>query len=122
LFDSGSTTVKDRYHAVLTRVATALNEVPGQVVVTGHTDNTKINTIRFPSNFQLSQARADVVKEMLERYVKTPNRIRAEGRADANPIAANDSPAGRAANRRVEVTLLVAPAGGAAPPPPATGK
>ena len=109
LFDPGQTIVKERYVAVLKRIAAALNEVTGTVVVTGYTDNVPIRTLRFPSNFQLSQARADVVKGMLDGDLKVANRVRAEGQADANPVAPNDTPANRARNRRVEVTLLVAP-------------
>ena len=109
LFDPGQTTVKDRYVAVLKRIAAALNEVTGSVVVTGYTDNVPIRTLRFPSNFQLSQARADVVKGMLDGDLKVQSRVRAEGQADANPVAPNDTPANRARNRRVEVTLLVPP-------------
>jgi type VI secretion system protein ImpK len=70
---------------VLKRIAAALNEVTGAVVVTGYTDNVPIRTLRFPSNFQLSQARADVVKGMLDGDLKVANRVRAEGQADANP-------------------------------------
>jgi len=109
LFDPGQTIVKEQYVGILKRIADALNEVNGAVVVTGYTDNVPIRTLRFPSNFQLSQARADVVKGMLDGDLKVANRVRAEGQADANPVAPNDTPANRARNRRVEVTLLVAP-------------
>jgi type VI secretion system protein ImpK len=109
LFDPGQTIVKEQYVGILKRIADALNEVNGAVVVTGYTDNVPIRTIRFPSNFQLSQSRADVVKGMLDGNLKVANRVRAEGQADANPVAPNDTPANRARNRRVEVTLLVPP-------------
>jgi type VI secretion system protein ImpK len=113
LFDPGQTVVKPQYVPVLGRIAEALNEVPGQVLVTGFTDNQPIRTMRFPSNWHLSQERADVVKSMLEARLSgkyaTPNRVRAEGRADSEAVAPNDTPENRARNRRVEVTLLVAP-------------
>jgi type VI secretion system protein ImpK len=113
LFDPGQTVVKPQYVNVLGRIAEALNEVPGQVLVTGFTDNQPIRTVRFPSNWHLSQERADVVKNMLDRRLTgkyaTPNRVRAEGRAESEPVAPNDTPENRARNRRVEVTLLVAP-------------
>ena len=98
---------------MLHRVAEALNEVSGEVLVTGYTDNVPIRTLRFPSNWELSRERAEVVKRMIESRLKgphaVPNRVRAEGRADNDPVAPNDSVENRARNRRVEVTLLVAP-------------
>jgi type VI secretion system protein ImpK len=113
LFDPGQTIVKPQYAGVLTRIAEALNEVPGQVLVTGYTDNQPIRTVRFPSNWHLSQERADVVKSMLDTRLTgkyaAPNRVRAEGRAESEPVAPNDTAENRARNRRVEVTLLVAP-------------
>lgn len=109
LFDSGSTEVKSRYGPVLARVADALNTVSGAVLVTGYTDNVPIRSGRFPSNYELSQARADVVRGIIDRRLKVPNRTRAQGRADSDPIAPNDSAANRSLNRRVEVTLLVSP-------------
>lgn len=113
LFDPAQTIVKERYVGVLHRVAEALNEVSGEVLVTGYTDNVPIRTLRFPSNWELSRERAEVVKRMIESRLKgphaVPNRVRAEGRADNDPVAPNDSVENRARNRRVEVTLLVAP-------------
>ncbi len=109
LFDSGSTDVKSRYMPVLARVADALNTVPGTVVVTGYTDNVPIRTVRFPSNYELSQARADVVRRIVDERLTVRNRIRAEGRADSDPVVPNDSADNRSRNRRVEVTLLLSP-------------
>jgi len=109
LFASGSDQVLDRYLPVLARVADALNGVQGNVLVSGYSDNQPIRSVRFPSNWHLSQARADAVKRMLGERIDRPERLRAEGRGDADPVAPNDSPANRARNRRVEVTLLVAP-------------
>lgn len=109
LFDSGSTEVKSRYIPVLARVSDALNTVPGAVLVTGYTDNVPIRTVRFPSNFELSQARADVVRRIVDERLTVRNRTRAEGRADSDPVAPNDSAENKSRNRRVEVTLLVSP-------------
>jgi type VI secretion system protein ImpK len=111
LFPSGSAEVKDDYYPILGRVADALTRVPGQVLVTGHTDNVPIHSIRFPSNWHLSQARARSVADYLAQRTGEPGRFRAEGRADTEPLVPNDSPANRARNRRVEVTLFV-PRGG----------
>jgi type VI secretion system protein ImpK len=109
LFDPASTIVKPRYVRVIERVAQALNEVPGKVVVNGYTDNSPIRTARFPSNWQLSQERAQAVSDMLSRSVRDSSRLRAEGRADADPVAPNNTADGKARNRRVEIVLLVAP-------------
>jgi type VI secretion system protein ImpK len=109
LFDSGSTEVKSRYIPVLARVSDALNTVPGAVLVTGYTDNVPIRTVRFPSNFELSQARADVVRRIVDERLTVRNRTRAEGRADSDPVAPNDSAENKSRNRRVEVTLLLSP-------------
>ncbi|KLN52220.1 DotU family type VI secretion system protein [Variovorax paradoxus] len=116
LFASGSDRVLDRYAPVLARVADALNSVEGNVLISGFSDDQPIRSVRFPSNWQLSQARADAVKKMIATRVTRPERLRAEGRGDADPLVPNDSPANRARNRRVEVTLLVAPVAGAAAP------
>ena len=109
LFDPASTVVKPRYIAVLERVASALNEVSGKVVVNGYTDSAPIRSARFPSNWHLSQERAQSVSELLARGVRDSRRIRPEGRADADPVASNTTPEGKARNRRVEVVLLLAP-------------
>ncbi len=109
LFDSGSTQVRDQYIPVISRIAVALNSVPGRVLVTGYTDNVPIRTLRFPSNWHLSQERALAVKAALESQVTTPGRISAEGRGEAEPVAPNDSAANKSRNRRVEIMLLIAP-------------
>jgi len=105
-FKSGSATVNTAYHPLLERIAEALKTEPGHVQVTGHSDNIPIHTLRFPSNWHLSQARAEAVAELLAAATGTPGRFTAEGRADAEPVADNRTPEGRARNRRVEITLL----------------
>jgi len=109
VFESGASSVRDQYLPVLSRVADALRETQGSILVRGYSDNTPMRSARFPSNWHLSQARADAVKEMLERRLGQTARVRAEGRGDADPVAPNDTAAGRALNRRVEITVLVPP-------------
>jgi len=108
LFGAGSVELAGRYQPVLARIAAALQTVPGQVLITGHTDNQPIRSLRFPSNWHLSQERALAVKNTLAPPVNV-DRLRAEGHADADPIADNATPDGRAKNRRVEITLFVQP-------------
>lgn len=107
LFASGSAAVNSAYLPLLARIAAALKTEPGAVLVTGHTDDRPIFTPRFPSNWHLSQARAEAVKALLAAGLNEPGRaIAAEGRADSEPLAPNDSAANRARNRRVEIVLL----------------
>lgn len=110
MFDSGSIEVKPRYQIVIQRVSDALNSVPGTVQISGHTDNQRIRSLRFPGNYELSKARADVVRDMIDARLVTKGRTRAQGQAESTPIDTNSTPEGRARNRRVEVILEVPPA------------
>lgn len=110
LFDPGSPDIKTSFLPTLKRVAIALNSVGGAVIVRGYTDNTRINTRRFQSNIDLSQARAEAVRRLLEQDLTQRGRIRAEGRGEADPVVPNTSPENRSRNRRVEITLELAPA------------
>jgi type VI secretion system protein ImpK len=106
LFEPGSTNISARYVPLMQRIADALKAVPGKVQVIGHTDNQPIRTARFPSNWHLSEERARMVSRLLAQAVPS-ERLVAEGRADAEPIADNTSAEGRSRNRRIEVTLFV---------------
>jgi type VI secretion system protein ImpK len=119
LFAKGSGTISDKYQPLIDRIGDELTKVPGLVRVTGHTDNSPIHSLRFPSNWHLSQERARSVGNALAARMGGTSRITAEGRADSEPIAPNDSEANKARNRRVEITLLVAPAAAAPAPAPA---
>jgi type VI secretion system protein ImpK len=107
LFDPGNADVSRRAVPLFERVAAALNQVPGHVLISGHTDNQPIRSLRYPSNWHLSKDRAVSVLNLLAVTVK-PDRLNAEGRADTEPVADNNSAEGRAKNRRVEITLSVA--------------
>lgn len=107
LFDPGSADLNTRVRPLFERIAAALNQVPGHVLVSGHSDNQPIRSLRYPSNWHLSKDRAVSVRNLLAATVK-PERLNAEGRADTEPVADNGSPEGRAKNRRVEITLSVA--------------
>ena len=108
LFESGSANLMDRYIPVISRIANAINVVPGNIQVAGYTDNTSIRTLQFPSNWHLSQARADSIKQMLISRLASKDRVTAIGRGSADPVAPNDTPFNRAKNRRVEITVMIA--------------
>jgi len=109
LFASGSATVLERHGETIRGVAAALNAVAGPVTVTGHTDSRPIRTARFPSNWELSRARAESVVQLMREVVTQPGRLRAEGVADAEPVAPNDTEANRRRNRRVVFILEMQP-------------
>lgn len=109
LFASGSTVVRDRYGPVIDRIAQAMNNVSGRILVVGYSDNVPIRSARFASNYELSLERARSVQKQLQKYLAQPERVKAEGRGEMDPIAANNSPENRARNRRVEITLMVSP-------------
>ncbi len=105
MFASGSATVAPGYVRLLERIGEALKAEKGPVTVDGYTDNQPIHTVQFPSNFQLSQARAEAARAIIVRTLGDAGRVTAQGHADANPVAANTTPQGREENRRIEVVL-----------------
>lgn len=105
LFASGDANAASAYEPLLRRIAEALASVDGDVLVTGHTDDQPMASVRYPSNWHLSRARARSVVFLLVEHGVPARRLSAEGRGDAEPLAPNDSPAGRARNRRVEIVL-----------------
>ncbi|VXB63756.1 type IVB secretion system protein IcmH/DotU [Massilia sp. 9I] len=108
VFGSGSGEVSSAYLPLLARIGEALKAVPGKVIVVGHTDNTRPGlSARFPSNYELSKARATAVRDLLAERAGPEDRYSVEGRGDSAPLVNNDSPANRARNRRVEITLLM---------------
>ncbi len=105
LFGSGSATVESGDVPLLQKIGQALAKETGSVVVTGYTDNQPIHTLQFPSNFELSQARAQAAAAILDQTIGDESRITAKGMGSANPVADNGSAAGRAQNRRIEIVL-----------------
>ena len=106
MFASGSAVLSTRYLALLQRIGAALQDRKGDVLVNGFTDNQRIHTVQFPSNWQLSQARADAVARVIASNLSDPKRIRAVGKGDTGPIASNTTPQGREQNRRTEIVLM----------------
>ena len=107
MFASGSAEVQDKLTPLLSRIGDALQTLPGKVIVVGHTDDTKPGlSARFPSNYDLSKARAAGVMAALAQRAGPATRYAAEGRGDTEPLVPNDSPASRARNRRVDLIVL----------------
>ena len=105
LFASGSSTVLASRAELLRRIGGALRDLDARIVVVGHTDDEPTSPGR-PTNWQLSLARATVVVNLLREEAGDPERFFAQGRGASEPVAANDSPANRARNRRVVVTVV----------------
>ncbi len=107
LFGSGSSQVESQGKQTLLEVAAALAEFPDRMFqVEGHTDNVPIATSRFPSNWELSTARAtSVVKILIEGGVQ-PGNLSSAGYGEFQPRASNDETEGKALNRRIEIVML----------------
>jgi chemotaxis protein MotB len=105
-FGSGRAELKDAFRPLLKRVSDILKGSDGKIIVAGHTDNVPIYTERFRSNWELSAARAvSVAHEMMLATDIPSERFLVQGFADTQPVAANDTAANRARNRRVEIVL-----------------
>ena len=107
VFGSGSAEVTRSFEPLLQRIGEALQPVPGKVIVIGHTDDSLPGlSARFPSNYDLSKARADGVAKLLAYRAPPATRFSAEGRGDTQPLVANDSKIHRSLNRRVDIVVL----------------
>jgi chemotaxis protein MotB len=105
LFSPGEAIFSREADAALRAVGSVIADAEFPILVEGHTDNNPINNLRFPSNWELSSARASsVVRLFIEKGV-SPRRLTAAGYADQRPIADNSTEAGRARNRRVAIML-----------------
>lgn len=106
LFDPGSAALTTDGRAVVDALAGGLLGLPNHMTVEGHTDSRPIHTARFPSNWELSVGRAStVLRTLVEQHGMPPGQLSAAGYADQRPVASNETPEGRAANRRVEIVV-----------------
>ncbi len=106
LFDLGSARLKEEAYPILDQLREVIRNSENRIVVTGHTDDLPIHTPQYPSNWELSAARAgSVVRYFLSKGDISPNRFIAVGMADTVPRQPNDSPEHRAQNRRVEISF-----------------
>ena len=107
LFDSGKADIKPSSRPILDRVAGLIATIPNQIRVEGHTDDAPTRGLVFPSNWELSVARATNVLRFFEEIHHIPGeRLSAAGYGPCRPIGSNDSPEGRAANRRVDIVII----------------
>lgn len=117
-FPSGSADLQADFSPILTKLAQAAREIPGSIIVTGHTDDRPIGGVRFHSNWELSAARAaTVVESLIATGAVDPARLEARGMAEHRPLAPNDSEANQAINRRVDISFAVANSPGEAATP-----
>jgi len=110
LFPTGSATISREGLETLKVVAKGLQAVRNRIIrVEGHTDDVPIHNARFPSNWELSAGRAIAVVRFLQGQGIEPGRLGAAGYAEYQPIASNETPEGRAQNRRIEISLALPP-------------
>ncbi len=111
-FDSGKAEIKPQSYALLDYMSSILSEgdfAERAIRIEGHTDNVPINTLQFPSNWELSTGRASrVVRYFIEQRGMNQFRFAPIGYGENRPVASNDTAEGRAANRRVDIVVLTA--------------
>lgn len=107
LFDSGSANIKKQSEDTLIEVAGLLNTVDNFIRIEGHTDNVPISRSTYPSNWELSTARAvNVVKLFINKCNYPPNKLIAVGYGEFKPVADNSTAEGRSMNRRIDIIIL----------------
>jgi len=109
LFESASAELKPQIKDQLATIGSYLAKIPYHLNVEGHTDNLPISTVRFPSNWELSAARAAAVGKQFIKEGVRPENVTILGYSSTRPKADNSSPQGRAENRRVLVTVIAGP-------------
>ncbi len=107
LFRSGSAQISSQYTGTLDAVASALNQVPGKVVIVGHTDDQPVRSLQFADNFELSRERAVTVANLLKKTIDNPGRLEWVGVGSTQPrYQPVDTAENRARNRRVEIVSV----------------
>jgi len=106
LFDSGSAKIKEEVLPIIDRLAGVLSTMEEKIQVEGHTDNIPIRNSLYPSNWELSAARAASIVRRFVMQGVDPKRLVAIGYGQYHPIADNSTPEGRARNRRVDIVIL----------------
>ncbi|MEI8390126.1 MAG: OmpA family protein [bacterium] len=107
LFDKGSDIIKNNALNILDKIAVVLKNEPNSIRIEGHTDNLPVKTDKFPSNWELSTARAtNIVKYLVERHLFNPGKLSVAGYGEYMPISDNNTEKGRENNRRVDIVVL----------------
>ena len=107
LFDPGSAIIKPQAKATLEKISVSLAKFQNPILIEGHTDSMPIRNEKFPSNWELSTARAtNIIKYLTENQKFPPSRLSAVGYGEYMPIEQNTTPQGRAKNRRVDIIVL----------------
>ncbi len=107
IFDTGKSEIRSEAKEVLGTVGRIISAMNNHVRVEGHTDNIPIKTVHYPSNWELSTDRASgIVRYFIDESKMEPDRLSAGGYAEFKPLAGNDTPDGRARNRRVDIVIL----------------
>jgi len=107
LYELGKADIREQGKEVLAIISNILIDIPNDIMIEGHTDDLPIRTDEFPSNWELSTARAvNVIKFLIEERNFNPARLSAAGYSEYRPVANNNTAEGRAKNRRVEVVVL----------------
>jgi chemotaxis protein MotB len=106
-FSSGSAFLQPQFKPIIQRIGALLNNVPGIITISGHTDNQRISSELYRSNWDLSAQRAvAVAHEMVKVKDFDEDRLVVEGRADTQPLVPNDTVENRRRNRRVEIAII----------------
>jgi len=106
-FDSGSAAIRPDSIDAISRLAEVLKQRPENLRVEGHTDNIPIHNSHFASNWELSTTRAtEMIRVLITQFGLPAERLSAAGYAEFHPVSDNNSPAGRAQNRRLDIVIL----------------
>jgi len=107
LFQSGSARLNPQIEEFIDLIASLVKELPNGIAVEGHTDNQPIRSSLYPSNWDLSTARANtLVRYLINQHHLADYRLSSTGYAGSRPVELNDTPEGQASNRRVEIIVL----------------
>jgi type VI secretion system protein ImpK len=108
LFAPGSARLNPAFEPVIDRIGAAIDELPGPVLVVGHSDSQPIRSFKYQNNFELSEDRALSVLRRLQQTVAVPARLRSNGVGSTQPrYVPEDEPENRARNRRVEIVHVL---------------
>ena len=106
-FPSGSAYLQNQFKPIIRKVASLLNDIPGEITISGHTDDINVTNELFSNNWDLSSKRAvAVATEMLTAPGFDKDRIQITGHADTRPLVPNDTQQNRRRNRRVEISIM----------------